>query len=308
MQAATTSGTRTSLSTTGGQRPQASLAALLRMEHMKLRARPMTKILLAIATLGTVLFMSLAYVAVRASSYDSDAARQADIRELLMPNALNDGMQIISLLAGILITVLAASIAGSEFGWGTIRTLVGTGQSRTNIVLAKIIAVVQYSIAFTLAGVAAIIVTSYGVALIGGHDISSDWMTMTFVNDFAQAFGRLTFLVFLSGAMAFSIALLTRSLAAGIAIGIGWGVVESIVVALLGTINTTGDKIAQALTTPNVNAIMDRIRFTASDANEVGASGGVNELQAFGVLTLYIVVPLVIATIVFRRRDITSGA
>lgn len=302
MQAAATT---TTPAQTGGHRTQASLGALLRMEQMKLRARPMTKILLAIASLGTALIMSLVYVAVRASGYDSEAARQSDIESLLMPFALNDGMEIISLLAGILITVLAASIAGSEFGWGTIRVLVGTGQSRMKLVLAKILTVVQYSVAFAAAGVAAVIVTSYALALIGGHDLPSGWFTLEFVGNFARAFGLLSFLIFLSGALAFSIALLTRSLAAGIAIGIGWGVVEGIVVAVLGTGNTIGGKISQGLTTPNVESIMDYLYVTP---RETALSGGINAVQAFGVLALYMIVPLAIAAFVFRRRDITSGA
>ena len=306
MQAAATPGTgTTTYAPSGGQRPQASLGALLRMEHMKLRARPMTKIVLAIVALGTALIMSLMYVVVRASSYDSDAARQADIQQLLMPYALNDGFEIVSLFAFILFTVLAASIAGSEFGWGTIRVLVGTGQSRTKLVLAKIIALLQYSFVIGAVGVAVVIMTSYALALIGGHDLPSGWFTLSFVGQFARAFGLLAFLVFMNGALAFSIALLTRSLAAGIAVGIGWGVVEGVVVALLGTSSGIGGKLTQALTTPNFESISDYFYVTP---RETPLSGGINVVQAFGVLSLYIIVPLVIATIVFRRRDISSGA
>lgn len=305
MQAAATPGAGTPLATTpsGAQRTQAGLAALLRMEQLKLRARPMTKVLLGIALFGSALFMSLAYLAVRLSSYGTEADRQSDIQALLMPNGLNDGTQILSLLAGILIAVLAASVAGSEFSWGTVRVLVGTGQSRVKLVVAKVLAVLQYSVAFAAAGVAGVVIASTTMGLIGGHDVSYDWLTMGFVGDFAQIFARLVFLIFVNGALAFSIALLTRSLAAGIAISIGWGVVEGIVVALLGTMGNIGDKISQGLTTPNVNAIMNHLRIT-----DPAGSDGINELQAFGVLSLYIIIPLAIATFVFRRRDITSGA
>lgn len=288
----------------GAARQQAGIGGLLRMENMKLRARPMTKILLAIAALGTALFMTLAYVAVRASSYSSEAERQADIRDFMMPNGLNDGMQVSLLLTSILITVLGASIAGSEFGWGTVRVMVGTGQSRARMMVAKALAVLQYSFIFAVVSVASIVATSYVLGLIGGHDLNTGWLDATFVGDFFGAFARLWFLIFLSGAFAFSIALLTRSLAAGIAIGIGIGVVEGIVVALLGQLGNIGDTIVQGLMTPNMNSVMDHMRVTG----ESGNSGGLNELQALGVLGLYTFVPLIIAIAVFRKRDIASGA
>jgi ABC-2 type transport system permease protein len=281
-----------------GARHQPSLGMLVDMELYKLRKRPMTLVIAGIMLAALTVFVALGYVISRANSSDND------LSGFLLPEIIPNSFDIIGGLGSILLVVLAASTVGSEFGWGTVRAMVGSGVSRTKLLAAKLLAITEIVVLFVIGGIAAGVVTSLVITVIGGHDLSFGWLDAAALGDIGIMFLGTVFVLFISAVIGFAVATVTRSLAAGIAIGIGYSIAESILGAILGSIGGIGDTISKALLSTNLNAITALNSFGGSRTIE-DAPG---PWQATLVLSIYCVVFLGIAFAVFRKRDIPSGS
>ena len=103
---------------------------LLRSEIFRLRRRWMAMILLLVVVLGVAaVYIILWLVYVNASLVDQ-ADQADDLRVAAVPDV---GMDIANFLASIVSVIIAASIIGTEFGWGTIRALLPRARSRVAV-------------------------------------------------------------------------------------------------------------------------------------------------------------------------------
>jgi ABC-type transport system involved in multi-copper enzyme maturation permease subunit len=276
---------------------------LVAMETAKLRKRIMAKIVFALGSLGIAGFMIIAYLVTRFSTYDSPAERAADLEAFLLPGVIPDLFQVIGQVSMLLAVIVGAGLIGSEYGWNTMRVLVGSGVSRTRLIAAKIAVLALATVALVAAGFVATSLVSLGIGLVDGHGLTLSWLDARYAADIGLMFLRTIFTIFVPAALAFAVASLSRSLAAGIASGIGLLIVEPIVGLLATSLGSFGDVVNQALITTNVNAIQALNTFGAPREIE----NAPDAWQAAAVLALYAVALLGSAIIVFRRRDITSG-
>lgn len=283
---------------------QPALRGLVAMEALKLRKRLMTRIVFGFVTIGMAGFMSLAYLWVRLASYPSAAEREVDLDALMLPAVFTDVNAIIGGLGGILIAMLAASMVGSEFGWGTVRVLVGSGVTRTRLLAAKVVALFETIVLFVVAGLLTGVTMSLAFALIGGHGVSLDWVSGDTLSDILMIVVRQSFMLMIPAIVAFTVAVVARSLAAGIAVGIGLQIIDQILSSLLGSIGGFAGRLQDLLLTTNLSAI--------DQYNTVGTPQIDTTLpdvwQAVGLLTLYSAVMLSVAFAAFGRRDIASGS
>jgi len=281
---------------------QPGLGAITAMERFKLRKRPMTWITFGLLVGGVALIISLAYISLHAS--DVSPAERADrLHNFLLPNGITRSFQIVGFLGQILIVVLGASLIGAEYSWGTIRILVGTGGSRTRLLAAKLIALAQATIVYLVAATVVGSVTSLVVSLVSGHAVTLGTVDASWWGDLALMMVRVAYVLLVMGVFAFSIASLTRSVAAGIGIGIGWVFLERILSAFLGLLGNVGDAISKGLISTNTASLIERNGFEPQHLE----SGTPGAWQATGVLFVYTAVLLVVTFVVFRRRDITTG-
>lgn len=287
----------------GIRREQASLWALTSMERMKILKRPMTWVTFLLLVIGVAAFVVVAYIAIRASNLD--AARKATrILNFIWPTGITRSFEITNFLGQILLIVMAASVVGSEYGWGTIRALVGTGASRTKLLAAKLIALTLTTAVYLVAAAAAGTLASLVVTLAGGHPVTLGTVNATWWGNLALMILRTFFVLWVMMVLAFTVTSLTRSVAAGIAVGIGWTFLEQIVAALLGLLGNIGAEVHKWLISTNTMALMQR-NGLVSPTIEPGTPSA---WRAFAILAIYSVVLLVFAFGVFRRRDITTGS
>ena len=209
-------------------------------------------------------------------------------------------MDIVNFLASIVTVILAASIIGTEFGWGTIRALLPRARSRVELIAAKLVTLVLFDVLLVLAGFATAPVFSAVFSNIESLDSSFD---SGFWGDAIQSIAINFFVLLPYSALAFFVAVLTRSNAAGIAIGLAILLAEGILVAILGALSDSLEWIGDLLFTNNMAAILNENnpggRSPTSDLPETG--------QAILVLTVWIVLLVGGSFWVFRRRDVTSG-
>lgn len=275
----------------------APLRALVAMESFKLRRRPMTTIVFLLMTAGLAALMTLSYVVTRANG------EPGDVDSFLLPDMIPNAFDIITALGPIVLVVLAASIIGSEFSWGTVRVLVGSGTARSRLLTAKLVVLLGTTALLALASLASALVTSLAITLLGGHDLSFGWLDAGTAADIGLMFLRSVFVLLVPTVLAFAVATVTRSLAAGIAVGIGFMIGESILWALLSALGSVGETLAKLLISVNTSAITRLNTFGTPDPS----SDLPGPWQAAGVLTLYIVALLAVSYAVFRRRDVTAG-
>ncbi|HVB65791.1 MAG TPA: ABC transporter permease subunit [Nitrolancea sp.] len=285
------------------ERTPASLRALVSMERIKIVKRPMTWITLLILVAATAAIVILAYVTIHASNIDP-VRKASRLNNFILPTGIQRSFEISGFFGQIVLVVIAASMVGAEFSWGTIRMMVGTGVARSKLLLAKLIALTLTTIVFLVLAVAAGTFASFLVTVISGHTLTLGTVNSAWWGDLALMTVRGFFVLWVMMVLAFSIASITRSTAAGIAVGIGWPFLERIGTALLGLIGSIGDTINKWLISTNSNALIAHSGF----GPQTIAKGTPTVWHAFGVLLLYSVVLLAITFAIFRKRDIASGS
>ena len=265
---------------------------LLRSEIFRLRKRPQAWILALIMVLGVGAFYTALTIAAFAMSDPSDAKES-----LQLPSIFDNGMQIATIVGYILTVVLASGLIGNEYSWNTIRPLLARARSRSALLSAKWITVLLYSVGLFLVGLLATIAFSAGTSAIVGNFEGADG---AMIGDWVVSFGRILIGQLPYVALAFCLALITRSNAVGIAVGIGVGFLEPAIWGLLGLVTDAFDTVRKfGLEYPstllfNMNSGVDDI--TTNEAWGATATLGA-WIVLFVALTYYF----------FNKRDVTSG-
>ena len=172
-----------------------------------------------------------------------------------------------------------------------------TQSGRDALLSAKWITVFLYSVGLFLLGMLATVGFSAATSSIVGNfkGVSNETL-----GEWVISFGRVLISQLPYVALAFCLALITRSNAVGIAVGIGVGFLEPAIWALLGLVTDAFDRIHEfgleyhSITLFNMN--MSGRSTTTSEAWEGVAVLGV-WTAFFVVLTYYF----------FNKRDVTSG-
>lgn len=265
---------------------------LLRSELFRLRKRPQTWIL-AIIMVGAA---GAFYAAMTAAAFIlSDPTH---VEENLQPGRVfQSGMQLVVFTAYVLASVQAAGLIGNEFGWNTIRPLLARASSRNAMLTAKWITVLLATTTlFVIGFVAALMFSTVGSLVVG----SFEGLGATAVADMVLSMVRVLVSQLPYSVLAFSVALFTRSNAAGIAVGIGMGILEPAVWGLLSLVTGAFDSIRKfGLEYPSI------LLFNMSAGIEHVSAW--EAWRAVIVLCVWSVLMVIGTYMVFNRRDVTSG-
>ena len=149
----------------------------------------------------------------------------------VLPNSLSNGLAVAHSIGAVLIMILASSVLGTEYGWGTLRAVLTRGVNRWQFLGAKALSLLLLGaggfiiVALTVA-VSSLIVASLLVDD-GGLANSGQWSTVAMM--FGKAvYGLLPYLV-----VALFLSVLTASSSMGIAFSLAYFFVESILVQIL---------------------------------------------------------------------------
>lgn len=265
---------------------------LLRSEIFRLRKRPQAWILALIMVLAVGTF----YVALAiAAAVVSDPADAKDSLELA--NIFDNGMQIASLVGFILGVVMAAGLIGNEYSWNTIRPLLARARSRSALVSAKWITVGLYAAGLFVVGLIASIGFSVVTSALVGN---STGLSVDLLGEWVTDFGRILMSQLPYVALAFCLALITRSNAAGIAVGIGLAFLEPAVWGLLGLVTGAFDTVHK-LGLEYPSTLLFNMNTDAGSATANEAWG------AAATLAAWIVIFVGLTYYFFNKRDVTSG-
>jgi ABC-2 type transport system permease protein len=166
--------------------------------------------------------LALIFLAVGATARQAaaDEGGAAALLLLTFPGAYTLILSFLLGLGGLFAVIYGAAIAGSEWNWGTLKSAVARGESRTRYQLAMFVAIalmigIGLLVAFAAGVVVAIIgATMAAVPTTGLGDTEA-------LGTLPELFGRAWLAVAEEGAIGFAIATLARSQLAGIGAGIG---------------------------------------------------------------------------------------
>lgn len=269
------------------------MGLLLRSELFRLSRRWLPRVLLLILVAGIVLLYGLFWFTIETQAETSTE------RGLARVGATTEfGLLVVAQLGTILAVIMGSSLIGTEFGWGTIRTLLPRARTRSALLGAKLVALLLF--------VSLLVVLGYVVAL--GMSalvtVAADLERSTGANFLGRSLASLVRTVYTMlpyAALAVLVAVWSQSNAAGIGVGLAVYFLENLIVG------NAGDALGwlpNALLSRNVDTILDLNDVSRGTAPAPDVS---SVWQAAGVLGLYIAAFLALSFWTFRRRDITSG-
>lgn len=263
---------------------------------LKLYKRPAVWVLLLVALVLSQVFN---YLVPYAGYLSADNERAEQILASTMPeNLISNSIGGFPLFAGALALTLGALSVGSEYGFGTLKTMLIQRPRRLSFFAGELLVLAVAVLAIVLSIFALGALTSSAIAT--SQSVSMDWPSLA---ELARgvASGWLILMAWcLLGAM---LAFVFRGMALPIGLGVVWILgVENLIVNVAAALLDFADTLQKGL--PGVNA-GSLVSALGGRSDTPGVNTVVDGTQATLVLISYAVVFVLIAGVALHRRDVT---
>lgn len=288
------------------------MTRIIRAELFRLRRSPGTWVLMYVL-IGIIVLMNvlLRLMSTAMSARPDLPAGMGNLRTLLgLPLSIPFALTMLTTFGAVLAVILVASSVGNEYTWRTIRIALISGEGRLKFLGGKLIAAGIVILIGMVVGLATGFAIGLATTAIGGDPIDFSFATSGYLWDQFLQFWRTFFAILPITLLGSLLALLGRSAMSGIAVGIGVMFLEPIVTSLMGSAGGWVAEIPNYLFNANVNSINGLNKLPIPG----GFSGGMlgasfqtpSTTHAFTVLSVYIVVFIGVAFLLFRKRDVTG--
>ncbi|MCZ2821269.1 ABC transporter permease subunit [Modestobacter sp. VKM Ac-2977] len=278
-----------------------SLGAMVRAELTKLLRRPATWVLLGLwPALQLVFSTVIPYV-----SHQRGATFEGLPPEVLLASMLPDQLVLNSLsglplFGGALLLTLGALLAGSEYGWGTLKTLLGQGPRRLQVLAAQLLALLVVLAVAVLVSFALTALASGAIA--AGESAAADWPT---VGRLLRGLGGGLLIAATWGALGLLLGHALRSTALPIALGLVWVLaVENLIVNVAAPLLGAFDAAQAALPGVNAGSLVAALAGPDAALRTPGVAAIVDGTQAAWVLTGFLVLFTTVTGLLLTRRDV----
>jgi ABC-type transport system involved in multi-copper enzyme maturation permease subunit len=227
----------------------------------------------------------------------------ADFKVALYPaNFARQTVQQWGLLGGVFALILGVLSQGSEYGWGTIKTLYTQRDGRLTMLFGKIAAVAVVVLVLVVALFAADAAASTAAALIDGKSIAYPEAGVIL-----KAVGAL-FLIFGFWAIfGFGLATLFKQSAMAIGLGLAYAlVIEGIILGFASQFAGWIKQLQQWFPIANAGYLTESFGQPTIRGVSAGPAPTADANHAVSVLLLYVVAFIVINAVLIRRRDVTN--
>ena len=283
-------------------RSPGSLGPIVSAELVKLLRRPATWVLLGLwPSVQLVFSLLIPYV-----SYRRGASYEGSPPEVLLAGTLPDrlvqnALSGLPLFGGALVLTLGALLAGSEYGWGTLKTLLVQGPRRLTVLTGQLLALLVVLAGTVAMSVLLTALASWGIA--AGESAAFAWPTP---GDLVRGFAGGLLIAGTWGAMGMFLGTALRGTALPIGLGLVWILaIESLVVNVAAPLLSLFDA-GQALL-PGVNAGSLVAALAGPDAvlRTPGVAAIVGGTQAAWALAGFLVLFTALTGLLLVRRDVT---
>lgn len=276
-----------------------------RAELLKLRKWPAMWILAAVLlVLSQVFGYVIPYVAYRSGGGSGFAAGETPAQLLadilpgrLVPNTLGG----FPLFAGAIALIIGALVAASEYGWGTLKTILAQRPRRRSLLAGKLLSMATAILALVLTVFAVNALWSWVIAATEG--MPADWPS---VLDLGRGIGAGWLILGMWSLLGALLGMLFRSTSLAVGLGLVWALaVENLVRGFAGVLGFL-DAFQRGL--PGVNAGSLVAALGAATLDQPGGTPGVTAVvsgpQAVVVLGAYVVVLTLVAVVALQRQDV----
>lgn len=280
--------------------------ASYRAEWLKLARRPGTWVLggilcIAIFSLGYG-FIYLAILLVErsaASAQNPDPASSAQLlRDGLLPRAVvAQVIPLLSTIGGPIALILGALTIGSEYSWGTLKTILTQRPGRLALTGGKLLGLAPLLLIFSAGALIVGLLGSLIYATIAGASFALPSLA-TLLKGLGAGWLILTAWTTLGTALA----TLFRSAAMAIGLGLVYALVLETVVSGVAFFVEQADTLRRLLLGANSSALANY--FANPNPGSIAAEGRIPPERATLILLVYISIFLAITAVLIRRRDV----
>ena len=270
-------------------------------ELLVVRKRPSTWILLGIWSALAVLF---AYVIPYVEYLNGSGPGPRSLEQLLPAQLAGNLVEGFPFFGGVIALMLGVLGLGSEYGWGTLKTLFIQREGRLRVFGAKLLALGAVLVPFVLSVFALGAGASYVIALREGSAV--DWPSAWLV---VRAMGAGWLILAVWASFGLLLAAVSRGTSLAIGVGILYAlVIEGLISAFADAVDFL-EPVTEFFLRANAYSLVKGLGLSVSEAagNGPGAFSGpyVGTRQALFVLVAYMVAFLAVSGLLLRRRDVT---
>jgi len=224
------------------------------------------------------------------------------IREqMTLPGAIPIALESAMGLGRVLLVILGAALAGSEFTWGTARHLIGRTRDRLSFVSGKIVVLMLLILFLILSGLVVGTISGGGITPIFGEEITWDFLAADLFLRMPLALLLGTLSVLPYALFAFTLALVTRSTVAGVSIGLLTLIIgEPIFAAILASLPQPWNELVHYIPYTAVRVLGEWM------GTLIGGAAPEHVMRAVVVLVGHSLVLAGLALAYFRRRELPA--
>lgn len=282
-------------------RTAGSLGAMVGAELAKLLRRPATWVLVGLwPALQLVFSTVIPFVSHQRGATFEGLPPEALLATMLPDQLVLNSLSGLPLFGGALLLTLGALLAGSEYGWGTLKTLLGQGPRRLQVLAAQLLAL--------LVVLAVAVVVSFGLTALASGAIAAtesapaDWPT---AGRLLRGLGGGLLIAATWGALGLLLGHALRSTALPIALGLVWVLaVENLIVNVAAPLLGVFDAAQAALPGVNAGSLVAALAGAGATLRTPGIAPIVDGTQAAWVLAAFLVVFTTVTGLLLTRRDV----
>lgn len=267
-------------------------------ELLKLRKRPATWVL---AGVWLALLTTFGYLLPYLGSLTGNTDAPGALADTLPANLVGNAVAGYALFGGAIVLILGALVAGSEHGWGTVKTVLTQRPSRWSVYAGSVAALAVILLGLVLVSFGLSAAASAGIAAV--ESLPTDWPGP---GELAVGIGAGWLILGMWCLLGMLLGTLTRGTALAVGLGLVWAlVVENLVRASAAVLDLMAT-VQTALPGVNAGSLVAALGAGGQGQAEgtPGVAAVVGGTQAVLVLVGFIVAFAVLAGLL-QRRDIT---
>ena len=216
-----------------------------------------------------------------------------------------NGLGVSSFFGPFIAVILAATVLGGEYGWGTLRPALSRGAGRWPFLASKVAVVSLFTAALLIVLSITVMVSGFiAEAFLTPDPQAEGYGTLSWL-DLLALYGRMVYSFLPYVALALFMVVLTTSNGVGVALSMGYYIAETVILVPILSIFDWSDKVLAFLLSPTVSAW---IRLDPTEEVNLATIGGMPGMaHGFIMVTIYTAVLGSAALALFLRRDITGA-
>nr|WP_166756066.1 ABC transporter permease subunit [Modestobacter marinus] len=270
-------------------------------ELTKLLRRPATWVLVGLWPALQLVFSTLIpYVSYQRGATFEGLPPEAVLASMLPDQLVLNSLSGLPLFGGALLLTLGALLAGSEYGWGTLKTVLGQGPRRLQVLAAQLLALL---VVLAVAVLVSFAITALASGVIAaGESATADWPT---AGRLLRGLGGGLLIAATWGSLGLLLGHALRSTALPIALGLVWVLaVENLIVNVAAPLLGFFDAAQAGLPGVNAGSLVAALAGPGAALRTPGVAAIVDGPQAAWVLAGFLVLFTTLTGVLLTRRDV----